>query len=539
MADEKLELAAMGSDLEAARDTIEVLLRRYESVQGFFETDRYAMHKAMAALENNVAASTRALRASEARMRTLFDHGPHMLVTVDATGRILSANRRAARVLRVQASELEGQPLSSILGDDSVRDLQRMIERRFEGVVERVVVLKNGMQVALTAAPLPGFAGETQLVLRDLTWRKLLEEELQHSRRLALLGHLAAVVGHEINNPLAVMLGRVELILQSDMDDCDRLREQLGRVLEHGQRIGRIVQDLQAVARPQPARLERTRLVDLLDEVSELALPYLGRAVMWVDVTPPGLQVLADAEQLRQALLNLVSNAADRGRRTGRVVLKAERVEDSGMLADFEGVVISVLDEGPRVPPDLLDDLLAPSSRATTKRAGYALGLAIAQNVVLEHGGTLSAGNRSEGGGVFSVVLPSGNPAPQGAGGTGTLPRIELSLLCVDDDPMLVSHLRTMLEGTGCRWHQVHSGEEALDALGEGDYDVLLTSMQLPGMSGVELQHVVAQRDPVLGRRTVLLGGAMRNTPAGVPTLPRPFSRLQLLRCLEGVTKDA
>jgi PAS domain S-box-containing protein len=538
MADERLELAAMGSDLEAARTTIEVLLERYESVQGLFETDSFALHKAMAALENNVEASTRALRASEARMRTLFDHGPHMLVTVDAAGCILTANRRVARALRLQASELEGQPLASILAEDSVRDLQRMLERRFEGVVERVVVLNNGMQVALTAAPMPGFAGETQLVLRDLTWRKLLEEELQHARRLALLGHLAAVVGHEINNPLAVMLGRVELILQSEMDDCDRLREQLGRVLEHGQRIGRIVQDLQAVARPQPARLERIKLVDLLDEVSELALPYLGRAVMWVDVTPPGLHVLADAEQLRQALLSLVSNAADRGRRTGRVVLKAERVEDSGMLADSEGVVISVLDEGPRVPPDLLDDLLAPPSRASTKRSGYALGLAIAQNVVIEHGGTMSASNRPEGGGVFSVVLPSGSPLPSVGWEPGSVPRIELSLLCVDDDPRLVSDLQSMLEGTGCSWHQVHSGEEALEALGDGGYDVLLTSMQLPGMSGVELQHVVAQRDPVLGRRTVLLGGALRSTPAGVPTLPRPFSRLQLLRCLEGVTQD-
>ncbi len=538
MGDERAELAAMGAELEAARETIEVLIRRYEGAQGPLQTDQYAVQKAMAALENNVAASTRALRASEVRLRTLFDHGPHMLVTVDSEGCILSANRRTARVLRCQAAEFEGQPLTAIFDEASAATLDEMTARRFEGVVERVVVLVNGVQVALTAAPMPGFVGETQLVLRDLTWRKLLEEELQHARRLALLGHLAAVVGHEINNPLAVMLGRIELILQSEMDDCDRLREQLGRVLEHGQRIGRIVQDLQAVARPQPAHLERVKVVDLLDEVSELAAPYLGRAVMWIDVTPPSLQVLADAEQLRQALLNLVSNAADRGRRTGRVVLKAERVEEGGLLADSDGVVISVLDEGPPVPPDLLDDLLAPPSQGSAKRSGYALGLAIAQNVVIEHGGTLSASTRPEGGGIFSVLLPSGSPPASQPRDPDSTPASALSLLCVDDDPMLISSLRIMLEGTGCSWLQVHSGEEALDLMEERRFDVLLTSIKLPGMSGVELHHAVAQRDPVLGRRTVLLGGALRSTPAGVPTLPRPFSRLQLLRCLEDVTRE-
>ncbi len=536
MADERPRLVAMGDELEAAHETIQVLIERYESVQGTFETDHFALHKAMAALENNVVVSTRALRASEARLRTLFDHGPHMLVTVDRRGRIVSANRRLAKMVNRQVAELEGSPLVELLDEPSADLLQGMLERSFEGVVERVLTLSSGTRVALTAAPLPGFGGETQLVLRDLTWRRLLEEEQQRARRMALLGHLAAVVGHEINNPLAVMLGRIELMLQSDLDDCDRLRDQLRRVLEHGQRIGRIVQDLQAVARPQPADLRPVDLVALFDEVCDLAGDSLGRAVMWVDVTPPKLGVQADAEQLRQALLNLVTNAADRSRRTGRIVLKAERIDDSGLLAGGESVRISVLDEGPRIPEGLLDDLLAPSSTINT-RAGYTLGLAIAQNVIIEHGGTMVAGNRPEGGGVISMILPAagGGRAPEPHPRSGGEPSIALSLLCVDDDPMLASTLQAMLEGTGCAWSIAHSGEEALDLLSDQDFDVLITAIQLPGMSGVELQHAVAQRDPVLGGRTILLGGALRSTPAGVPTLPRPFSRLQLLRAVEGL----
>lgn len=538
MVSDRPELVAMGEDLRAARETIEVLLDRYEGIQGPPEADRFAMHKAMAALENNVVASTRALRASEARMRSLFDHGPHMLVTVDRGGAIVSANRKLARMVHRQAVDLQGRPLADILDEGSTELLEGMLRQGFEGVVERLMTLSTGTQVALTAAPLPGFGGETQLVLRDLTWRRLLEEELQHARRLALLGHLAAVVGHEINNPLAVMLGRIELILQSDLEDSERLRDQLGRVLDHGQRIGRIVQDLQSVARPQPALLQPIVLVDLLDEVCDLAADFLGRAVMWVDVTPPGLEVLADADQLRQAVLNLVSNAADRSRRTGRVVLKAERVEEDGLLSDTDGVVISVLDEGPPVPPDLLDDLLAPAAAGATKRSGYTLGLAIAQNVAIEHGGTLVAQSRPEGGGIFSLILPSGDVSPPTQATTEREPGTGLTLLCVDDDPLLAHIFEAMLAGSAVSWRQARTGEEALDLLAERQVDVLVTGIQLPGMSGIELQHAVAQRDPVLGRRTILIGGSTRSTPVGIPTLPRPFSRLQLLRAVRGVLSE-
>ncbi len=281
------------------------------------------------------------------------------------------------------------------------------------------------------------------------------------------------------------------------------------------------------MARPQPASLQSLSLVELLDEVCDLAGDFLGRAVMWVDVAPPNLRVHADADQLRQAVLNLVTNAADRCRRMGRIVLKAELADEEGLLGDSEGVVISVLDEGPPVRPDLLDDLLAPPGAGVTKRSGYTLGLAIAQNVATEHGGIM-----------VSLILPGGGvPAahPQESGAAAA--RV-ISLLCVDGDPMLESILATMLEGTNCSCRVALSGEEALDMLGEQPVDVLLTSIRLSGMSGVELQHAVAQRDPALGRRTILIGGALRSTPAGVPTLPRPFSRLQLMRAVQGVMSE-
>ena len=121
-----------------------------------------------------------------------------------------------------------------------------------------------------------------------------------------------------------------------------------------------------------------------------MASPFLGRAVVWVDVTPPSLEVLADRDQLLQALVNLVGNAADRMRRTGRVVVRAEPAGDGLPWSECEGVTVAVFDEGLPIPSDLLDDLLAPSPSSGAQRVGYSLGLAIAQGIAQGHGGSVS-----------------------------------------------------------------------------------------------------------------------------------------------------
>ncbi len=269
-----------------------------------------------------------------------------------------------------------------------------------------------------------------------------------------------------------------------------------------------------------------------------MASPFLGRAVVWVDVTPPSLEVLADRDQLLQALVNLVGNAADRMRRTGRVVVRAEPAGDGLPWSECEGVTVAVFDEGLPIPSDLLDDLLAPSPSSGAQRVGYSLGLAIAQGIALEHGGALKAENNPEGGAIISLLLPSGANLATPMGGAEVPDGPLVRLLCVDDDPLLRATLDTMLAGTSCRYQVVRTGEQALDLLGREEFDVLLTSIQLPGMSGVELRHTVVRRDPVLGRRTVLVGSALRGAPLGIPTLPRPFSRLQLLSTLEAVLPE-
>ncbi|MFH1469159.1 MAG: response regulator [Pseudomonadota bacterium] len=531
-----VQTVGLGEDLAAAHETIEVLVRRYEGLQGPLQVDQVAIRRALATLEGSLDASARALQASEARLRTLFDHGPHMLVTVDAEGLIRCANQAAACALGCPATELVEQALEAFLDEASARRLGAMILRRFEGVVERVVTLRSGIEVALTAAPLPGFVGETQIVMRDLTWRRLLEEELQNSRRLAFLGNLASVVGHEINNPLAVMLGRLELLLQSDLDDPEGIRRQLARVLEHGHRVGRIVSDLQAVARPQKADRAPLDLHALVRGATAAAAPFVGRTVIHAEVSSAALPLEADHEQLTQALVTLLSHASDRMRRTGRILLSVAPGPGRGLLAHQGSVSIRVVDAGPAIRSDLMERLLTPAQQGSRPRSNHALGLAIVRNIVLEHGGIPWAGNLPSGEAEVGLLLPlperetlQAGPL-QGAEG----PRV----LCVDDDPLMVHTLELMLTGTGCRWQVLRTGEDALRVLRNEDFDALLVGLQLPGMSGVELRHTIATWNPRICARTIFIGSTLRSDPDGVPTLPRPFSRLQLLYGLERVVAE-
>jgi len=533
---EVVRAVGLGADLAAAHETIEALVRRYEGLQGPLQVDQVAVRRAMAALEGSLDASARALQASEARLRTLFDHGPHMLVTVDSGGLIRCANQAAAHALGCPAADLVGQPLAAFLDDASSRRLGAMMQRRFEGVVERVVTLRSGLEVALNAAPLPGFEGETQIVMRDITWRRLIEDELQDSRRLAFLGNLASVVGHEINNPLAVMLGRLELLLQSGLDDPESIRRQLERMIEHARRVGRIVSDLQAVARPQRADPAPLDLHAILREATEAAAPFVGRTVIHTEITPLRSPLEADREQLTQALVTLLSHASDRMRRTGRVLVSVAPGPTRGLLAYQGSVAIRVADDGPPIRSDVLERLVGPVRQGAGSHSTHALGLAIARNIVLEHGGIPWAANLPGGGAEIGLLLPlaeSASTLPAGGpGGEG------LRVLCVDDDPLTIHTLELMLGGTGCRWRVLQTGEEALRLLRTEDFDALLVGLQLPGMSGIELRHTVSTWNPRVGTRTVFIGGTLRSDPDGMPTLPRPFSRLQLLYSLDRVMAE-
>jgi signal transduction histidine kinase len=225
---------------------------------------------------------------------------------------------------------------------------------------------------------------------------------LRHGRaeRLAALGQLAAVVAHEVRNPLGILRAQTELLGEQLAPEA-RAHERLAEMLAEIDRINRLTEEFLALARDSRLSAERLDLRQVLAGVVDAArlLPDVAAAQVDLALPPAPLVVQADAARLRQALLNLVVNAAQVG---GRGV--SVRVEAALTGGD---VVVRVVDDGPGVPADIRDTLFEPF--VTARLGGSGLGLPAARRIVERHGGRLVLEPTPPGqrGARFALYLPA------------------------------------------------------------------------------------------------------------------------------------
>ncbi len=239
------------------------------------------------------------------------------------------------------------------------------------------------------------------------------EDELEQARRrleaqdrLASLGLLSASVAHEMNTPLAVLHGSIEKLLEKTADAAARQRlERMKRVTD---RLRRISASLLDFARPRPESMEPLEVRPLVEEAWHLVAidEKAAEVLLRVDV-PPGMQVLGNAGRLVQVFVNLLRNAllaVPAGRGEIAVRAQAERLDGGG------AVRITVEDNGPGIPPEILPDVFDAFVSQRLDAQGTGLGLTVAQGIVHQHGGEIRACNRQEGGARLELVLP----APEG-----------------------------------------------------------------------------------------------------------------------------
>lgn len=509
--------------LRAAREVIAALQRRLERAAQL-DLGANPARKAIATLENTVDSRTRALAESEARYRALFDHSPSLAFTVDGEGRITRANSTAQQLLG-RDHELVGSRLIDSFpapGDRVVADLLA----RGEGEVNELVIA-GGRVVDVNVAQVPGLA-QLQVLVRDVTTRVELGRELQHARRLAAIGHLAAGVAHEINNPLAVLqLGLVELRDQAS----GVTREQLDELVTHGERIARIVANLHTFAEPRPPDRQRVELDELIRGARRIA----GRAMTGIRVftsfEPENLAVLVDRRQLEQVVVNLLTNAARVMAGSGRLEIGAQQIGGR--------VIVRVVDSGPGIPGALLDHVFTPFVTAG-KQVGMGLGLSISWGLVQENGGSIRAYNPSEGGACFELELPAAADVVQVRPLVRSAPIRQvgsLEILCVDDEAALRRSLIRLLGTLGHRSHGVESAERALQALDENHYDLVISDVRLPGMDGERLRRTIVERHPVLRDRVLLISGVFRESSEPDDFLQKPFTVQQLRDAIAAIVE--
>jgi PAS domain S-box-containing protein len=362
--------------------------------------------------------------------------------------------------------------------------------------------------------PGPGGAARVvQGVIVDITEGKRAREAIERQRetlyqteKLAAMGQLLAGVAHELNNPLAVLMGQASLLRRSAHDGP--LAPRAAQIEQAADRCTRIVRNFLALARQRPPERAQVGVNQVVREALELLSYPLRVDGVELDLDlAEGLPILwADAHQLQQVIVNLVTNAHHAvvaGSPPRRITLTT-RADAVG-----HGVVLEVADTGPGISPEVQARIFEPFFTTKPVGEGTGLGLSLCRGVVESHGGSISVQNAPGHGTVFRIHLPVLSPPadaddPQPA----CLPRVEgKSILVVDDEELLADLVAEMLSEARHRVDIAGSGQAALERLDASAYDMVVSDIRMPGMDGPSLWRETCRRHPRLEKRFLFLTG--------------------------------
>jgi len=229
-------------------------------------------------------------------------------------------------------------------------------------------------------------------------------EMLESHDRLVSLGLLSASVAHELNTPLAVLQGSIEKLQETALDP--HTRDRLARALRVTQRIRQISEGLLDFARTRKQATERVLVRPLVEEAWNLVgIDDKAGQVAFVDAVAGDVAVTGNPDRLIQVFVNLLRNALNAAQPEGGRIGVRSRVTGR---ADRRCVAIAVEDNGPGIPADVLPEIFEAFVSTRLDARGTGLGLTVAQGIVHQHGGTITASNRPEGGACLEVTLPAG-----------------------------------------------------------------------------------------------------------------------------------
>lgn len=338
---------------------------------------------------------------------------PSGLVAFDASGLATVVNAPARALIEARDGESEGRSVRELLGNSP--DLAEMVERCLQTgeVYRREEVMATGAngqvrRLGATVAPIdltlqPEGARGALCLLTDLTEVLQLREQVALKRNLESLGEMSAGLAHEFKNALAALHGYAQLMQSLKLDENGQ--EASTALLQEVRHLSEMVTAFLNFARPQPLDLADVSLRELIEDCTlELRALYDEQRVE-LKIEGDFADVRVDERMLRQALLNLIRNAAeaiDEESKERRVLLRGSSQRDAAGKA---WAVVEIRDTGCGLQPNDLQRIFIPFF--TTKSTGHGVGLALAHRVITDHGGTLTAANAPEGGAIFTIRLPA------------------------------------------------------------------------------------------------------------------------------------
>ncbi|HEY6091159.1 MAG TPA: ATP-binding protein [Gemmatimonadales bacterium] len=520
-------------------------------------------------LEEEVANQTRSLMSSlgatasaERNLRLVMEAVPDAITVVDRDGWVLDENSSGRALVRAfpaddaEAGGNDRRPAFGWLNAVGTRIARENLSAAFEGELRRFEVpfqrpdgSDGSGQVLLAPVREGGRIPKVLMLVRDITEQRRAQTQLQQAEKLAAMGQLVSGVAHEINNPAAIISGFAQTLLLEQLSPDQR--ETVQMMYDEATRIGRITSNLLAFARA--GSKERT-LVDLNEIVRRTYalrsyhLTTLNITVkLELDESSP--RTWANGSEMQQMLLNLLINAEQALMEVAEHREITLRTRTAGAGGDW--VQLEVADTGPGIPPEIREKIFDPFFTTKPEGTGTGLGLSICYGIVHDHGGRIAVSSAPGQGAVFTIEMQRDarthqriTPAPMTVPAEARAATRTLSVLLIDDEESLRRAVLSFLKRRGIHAVGVGDGADGLRALEREDFDVIVSDVRMPGMSGGEFLDRLRQDHPALVSKLVFTTGdtfapdtSTLLRDSGVPSLVKPYDFAKLERTLWDVAR--
>jgi two-component system NtrC family sensor kinase len=468
-----------------------------------------------------------------------FDSITDLICLIDPEYRLIRVNRTLAQKLGMKPEQIIGKKCHQVFHNRLDSPCPECAHRQAM-VTKKPFTLEmkgiSGDEVFLISA-FPRFSSKGEFigsvyVLRDISEQKRLREQLVQSEKMAAVGQLVSGVAHELNNPLAGVMGYSQLLLMNNGLDS-KTQNYLNKISKESDRAKNIVNNLLTFARKHKPEKKYLDINTILDQTIELRAYDLKVSNIQVLKTfdPQLPKTMADFNQLQQVFLNIMNNAhqaIQESKGKGEIRIRTEKAG--------EMIRIILEDNGPGIPEENLNKIFEPFFTTKEVGRGTGLGLSISYGIIQQHGGKISARSILGQGATFVIELPVLKEEKAAVSEKKEKPKSVIrkiekkNILAIDDEQSILDILMDTLQQEGHQVDVASNGRTGLSKVKASDYDLIITDIKMPDFDGRRFYEEVKKYNEELAKKIIFTTGDLANPETEAfldrvkqPCIPKPF----------------
>jgi PAS domain S-box-containing protein len=442
------------------------------------------------------------LRKSELRFKTIFENANDGMLLADPETRFIDSNKRMGEMLGYSKNELENLSIADIHLEKDLPYVLEQFEKMATGKIaiarDLPVKTKKGkiIYADISSSPIE-IEGQTYILgtFRDVSDFKILQARLQQSQKMEAIGTLAGGIAHDFNNILVPILGYTEMLL-GNSPEGSALGNDLNQIFNGALRAKDLVQQILTFSRKENYKLKPMKIQPIVKEALKLIRSTIPTTIdIKQNIQTECGPVKANPTQIHQIIMNLTTNAYHAMQDTGgelEIKLGEMKLDKSKINPELKPglyACLTIADQGMGMDKELIAKIFDPFFTTKEKSKGTGMGLSVVHGIVKSMDGNIQVHSEPDKGTKFHVYLPIINESEQQSQTKEPIVYGTETLLLVDDEEVIITMQKKMLERLGYRVISLNSSIDALQAFRTDPniFDLVITDMAMPDLSGDKL----------------------------------------------------